>query len=97
MVLPGPVHDPASRLEVSIHGQSPRKLTAEWGNDPDWPVRAIEKHRDWGADGSVLSDWRLYDASAVYFLRKADNGYEVRGMTYPNTLYLDKRLLASKG
>lgn len=67
VVLPGGVHHPGSRLEVSVHGASPRMLTAEWGNDPDWPVRAIEKHRDWGADGGVLSNWRLYDDEAVYF------------------------------
>lgn len=68
IVLPARVHHPSSKLEVSIHGASPRMLTAEWGNDPDWPVRAIEKHRDWDPDtGQVLSSWRLYDEEAVYF------------------------------
>jgi hypothetical protein len=75
IVLPGTVHDPGSRLEVSIHGASPRLLTAEWGNDPDWPVRAIEKTRDWDPEtGKVLSNWRLYDDEAVYFFSGSAEG-----------------------
>lgn len=95
IVLPGEVHHPGSELEVSIHGASPRMLTAEWGNDPDWPVRAIEKRRDWDRDGKVLSDWRLYDDDAVYLLGGSADRPELREMRLhrfgvtPVVLYLD--------
>jgi hypothetical protein len=43
-----------------IRGASPRKLTAVYGEDPDWPMWALEKL------GNGL--WRLYDDQATYFL-----------------------------
>lgn len=53
IVLPG---DP---LPV-IRGVSPRRLTAVYGDDPDWPMWALEK----AGDGL----WKLYDEEAVYYI-----------------------------
>jgi hypothetical protein len=53
VVLPG---DPVP----VIRGASPRNLTAVYGEDPDWPMWALEKL------GGGL--WRLYDDQAIYFL-----------------------------
>jgi hypothetical protein len=53
IVLPG---DPVP----VIRGASPRNLTAVYGEDPDWPMWALEKL------GGGL--WRLYDDQAIYFL-----------------------------
>jgi hypothetical protein len=53
IVLPG---DP---LPV-IRPQSPRNLTAVYGEDPDWPMWALERL---GAGA-----WRLFDDEAVYYL-----------------------------
>lgn len=58
IVLPG---DP---MPV-IRGVSPRNLTAMYGDDPDWPVVALERRR--------VGEWRLYDDEAVYTLRNKDN------------------------
>jgi hypothetical protein len=49
-VLPG---EPAPVMR----GVSPRKLTAVYGDDDDWPVFALEERR---------TGWRLYDSEAVY-------------------------------
>jgi hypothetical protein len=38
---------------------SPRRMTAVYGNDPDWPRMALERRRD---------GFRLYDGSHVYIL-----------------------------
>ena len=57
VVLPG---DPAP----VIRGVSPRALTAEYGDDPDWPVYALERR----GHGS----WRLYDETSIYELRGTD-------------------------
>jgi len=54
LVLPG---DP---LPV-IRGLSPRSLTAQYADDPDWPVYALERR--------TAEDYRLYDADAVYQLK----------------------------
>lgn len=59
-VLPG---DPAP----VIRGLSPRRLTALYGDDPDWPVWALERRRD--------GTWRLYDDESVYRL---EGGPELR-------------------
>jgi hypothetical protein len=53
VVLPG---DPVPVMR----GVSPRRLTALYGEDPDWPVWALERT---GQD-----TFRLYDEEAVYFL-----------------------------
>jgi Phage portal protein, SPP1 Gp6-like len=44
-----------------IRGLSPRNLTARYGDDPDWPDDALERRSQ--------TDYRLYDASAVYELK----------------------------
>lgn len=53
VVLPG---DPVP----VIRGASPRRMTAVYGEDPDWPIWALER----------LSRglWRLYDEEAVYYV-----------------------------
>lgn len=43
-----------------IRGASPRRLTAMYGENPDWPVAALEKRSD---------GYRLYDETSVYFLK----------------------------
>jgi hypothetical protein len=57
-VLPG---DPVP----VIRGSSPRNLTAVYGEDPDWPMWALEKL------GGGL--WRLYDDQAIYFLGESQD------------------------
>lgn len=57
VVLPG---DP---MPV-IRGCSPRNLTAMYGDDPDWPVVALERRPH--------GKWRLYDDEAVYLLKNKD-------------------------
>jgi hypothetical protein len=62
VVLPG---DPAP----VIRGVSPRSMTAVYGEDPDWPLWALER-----LDGNLF---RLYDDQAAYYLaRTSDNGLE---------------------
>lgn len=53
-VLPG---DPVPVIRRS----SPRSMLALYGEDPDWPIWALER-----ADGR--GHWRLYDEEAIYFL-----------------------------
>ena len=53
LVLPG---DPYPVITTF----SPRTLTAVYGDDPDWPMWALER----GGDGL----WKLYDEEAVYFV-----------------------------
>jgi hypothetical protein len=43
-----------------IRGVSPRALTAMYGEDPDWPIFALERFG--------RGTWRLYDETAVYYL-----------------------------
>jgi hypothetical protein len=53
-----------------IRGCSPRQMTAVYGDDPDWPVYALE-YRGKGVPGTPGSDgreWRLYDKTHVYEL-----------------------------
>lgn len=62
VVLPG---DP---LPV-IRGCSPRNMTAVYGEDPDWPLWALERL------GRGL--WRLYDDEASYYVsERAYGGFE---------------------
>ncbi len=49
-----------------IRGVSPRSMTALYGEDPDWPMWALERL------GGKL--WRLYDEQSVYHLAATDNG-----------------------
>ena len=58
VVLPG---DPAP----VIRGVSPRAMTAVYGEDPDWPMWALERV------GHGL--WRLYDDEAIYYLSRGQN------------------------
>jgi hypothetical protein len=58
LVLPG---DPLPVIRVV----SPRNLTAVYGDDPDWPVYALERRG--------LGEWRLYDASNIYVLQSKDD------------------------
>lgn len=60
VVLPG---DP---LPV-IRGASPRGITVVYGSDPDWPMWAFEKVGRHTDDGGL---WRLFDDSAIYFLKE---------------------------
>lgn len=68
VVLPG---DP---LPV-IRGVSPRQLTTRYGDDPDWPVYALER-----GTGTFLAknSWRLYDEEKVYELTGPQQGEALR-------------------
>lgn len=59
LVLPGDTNP-------RIRGVSPRRMTAMYGEDPDWPELALER-RD-------ASTFRLYDDEAVYFVTFDDRG-----------------------
>jgi len=52
---------------------SPRQLTAVYGDDPDWPVYALERR--------PAGQWRLYDGEAVYVLERADGAFSAVSMT----------------
>lgn len=48
-----------------VRGVSPRQMTTQYSIDSDdWPVRALEK---------LGSEWRLYDAEAMYRLRRGSD------------------------
>lgn len=49
-----------------IRGVSPRMMTTLYGEDPDWPVWALEK--------TSAETWRLYDDEAIYFLSRKNHG-----------------------
>lgn len=66
LVLPG---DPGP----SIRGYSPRNMTTVYGDDPDWPMWALEKRRT--AKGEL---WRLFDGDAAYWVGNEDGD----GLTY---------------
>jgi hypothetical protein len=59
VVLPG---DPVP----VIRGVSPRSMTCLYGEDPDWPLWALER--------LGRGSWRLYDDEASYFLQVSDDG-----------------------
>lgn len=85
VVLPG---SPAPRMR----GVSPRAMTTLYGEDPDWPMWALERR------GKKL--WVLYDEDAAYFVAgepKADGDLEFidarvhdAGVGAPVVRYLDK-------
>lgn len=58
LVLPG------EPLPV-IRTVSPRNLCAVYGDDPDWPVYALERRG--------LHEWRLYDETTIYVLQSKDD------------------------
>lgn len=70
VVLPG---DPTP----VIRGVSPRHMTAVYGEDPDWPIWALEDLRN--------GLWRLYDNEASYFLSSKGPGTKDAGFTYIET------------
>jgi hypothetical protein len=43
-----------------IRAVSPRSMTAMYGEDPDWPIFALER--------LARGQWKLYDEEAVYFV-----------------------------
>lgn len=49
-----------------VRPMSPRRLTALYGDDPDWPRYALERRRD--------GSWRVYDDTHVYSLTRSDSG-----------------------
>lgn len=49
-----------------IRGVSPRHMTAVYGDDPDWPMFALER--------TGPKTWRLYDEEAIYFLASNSDG-----------------------
>lgn len=61
-VLPG---DPVP----VFRGVSPRNMTAVYGEDPDWPIWALEKRRT--KAGSL---WRLFDDEAIYWVGEEPDG-----------------------
>ncbi|MEU5950336.1 phage portal protein [Micromonospora sp. NPDC047465] len=58
---------------------SPRMLTAQYGDDPDWPRYALEKR-------PAAGDWRLYDDELVWPLTRqgASSGFELGGEPVPH-------------
>jgi hypothetical protein len=58
-VLPG-------RPEPVIRGASPRSMCCLYGEDPDWPMWALERL------GNGL--WRLFDDEAIYYVKLGDGG-----------------------
>jgi hypothetical protein len=60
-----------------IRPVSPRLLTAVYGEDPDWPLYALEKR-------PTAGDWRLYDQEAVYLLAEARGGFVMAGEGAPH-------------
>lgn len=63
-VLPGETTraDGAVSEQPFMRGVSPRRMTALYGEDPDWPMMALQVEPSGGK-----SLYRLYDESAVYF------------------------------
>jgi HPt (histidine-containing phosphotransfer) domain-containing protein len=62
VVLPG---DPVPVIRCV----SPRRMTAMYGEDPDWPMWALERASR-APDGSRL--WKLYDDQAVYYVSETE-------------------------
>lgn len=52
-----------------FRGVSPRNMTAVYGEDPDWPIWALEKRRT--KAGSL---WRLFDDGAIYWIGEEPDG-----------------------
>lgn len=52
-----------------FRGVSPRNMTAVYGEDPDWPIWALEKRRT--KAGSL---WRLFDDEAIYWIGEEPDG-----------------------
>lgn len=83
IVLPG---DPVA----TITGVSPRNMTAVYGEDPDWPMWALERRRSAGGEM-----WRLFDDEAVYWVGKEHGSLtwittEIHGVGYcPVIRYLE--------
>ena len=50
-----------------IRGLSPRHMTVAYGDDPNWPVYALEETEQLGAE------WKLYDETRVYTLTEGKN------------------------
>ena len=59
-----------------IRGRSPRTLCAMYGDDPDWPVYALEFRGRGGSStpGGDGRQWRLYDKDAIYELEGNSRG-----------------------
>ena len=68
-----------------IRGASPRGLTTLYGEDPDWPMWALEK---WGSvkgpSGDTTSTWRMYDDEVVYFLQGSHGSFKYTGTSEPH-------------
>ena len=72
-----------------MRGVSPRAMTVLYGEDPDWPMWALEK-----VDNNL---WRIYDDEAIYYVGEGSDGaftpFETRehgaGVT-PVVRYLDE-------
>lgn len=65
-----------------MRGVSPRRLTAMYGEDPDWPMWALEKT---GPD-----TWRMFDEEVVYFLGQRDE-MSPNGMPRKSLVHLETR------
>ena len=50
-----------------VRSLSPRRLTVAYGDDPNWPVYALE------ATGQLGAEWKLYDESRNYTLTEGKN------------------------
>ena len=64
VVLPG---DPTA----VIRGASPRKLTAVYGDDEDWPELALEARQSTKKNVKL---YRLYDAKSVFWVEEDERG-----------------------
>jgi hypothetical protein len=61
-----------------LRAVSPRKMTALYGDDPDWPRFALEQRDD--------GTWRLYDETHTYDLKRAERSVRSVGGGKPRTV-----------
>lgn len=73
VVVPGADRAGRRNEHPVIRGVSPRWMTAMYGDDPDWPVEALERM---DPDGKR---YQLYDNEAIYRFRKGSSGLEADG------------------
>jgi len=81
-VLPGETTraDGTTIDEPVMRGVSPRRMTALYGEDPDWPMMALQVE-----PGGGKSLYRLYDEEAVYFAESDDKDTSKDPITFIET------------
>lgn len=64
-----------------MRGLSPRRCTAVYDDDPDWPVFALETVKRYGR-----TQWRLYDNEAIYTLENDEAAAREQNRDYAPAL-----------